>query len=184
MARRKRTAPDYTSGVWEKLRQQHIAEIKRQIGKLEEKKLLGVSKLKNVDVKDLNKLSLQQVNEILNKSDYRKIIHPAFNENQLRKYQSLGRKNIKDVNTDAQDKMGMIMDRLTKQERKELKDEYDSDQIFDIGKYIIHGDSKDEAVDKYLKDNSMKPDEPDKPEEPDPFDADPYGNNPSSFNPF
>lgn len=167
MARRKRTTPDYNSGVWERLRQQHIKEIKRQINKLEEKKLLGVSKLKNVDVKELNKLSLNQVNEILNKSDYRKVIHPAFNKNQLKKYESLGRKNIKDVNTDAQDKMRMIMDRLTKQERKELKDEYDSDQIFDIGKYIVHGDSKDEAVDKFLKDHGMEPEEPEEQEDED-----------------
>lgn len=142
MARRKRQAPDYTTGVWEKLRQQHIKTIERQIDRLEKLKLLDVSNLKGVNRKSLLGMSLQEVNNILNNSDYRKLtsstVRTRVSERagMLREFQS-----APTTSTNSHDRFSQIMDQTSKADRDTIR-ELDSDDVFRIGEQLLQEEDK------------------------------------------
>ena len=60
--------------VWERLRQQHIKEATKQYNKLSEEGLLKYSSLANLkSTQQLEKMSLQEINSLMNKANYKTI---------------------------------------------------------------------------------------------------------------
>lgn len=152
----------YTSAaeaeVFERLRKKHIEKIKRQISNLEEKGLITSSNLKNVDPGNLHNLSLQQINEILNKSDYRSTIaKDSWTKREQKKYEAFrdykSKYEYKGLRTGqgSHERFTSIMDMLSKSERDFIRSTYSSGDILEAAEEIV-----DKKPDKYIKKEEIR----------------------------
>ena len=149
--------------VWERLRQQHIKEVTKQYNKLSEEGLLKYSSLANLkSTQQLEKMSLQEINSLMNKANYKRKNAIAAQKIDVAKtiseqYKYDATRGAR-TGSAAHDNFTMIMDALPKAQRDRIRNSVEGGEYYSSGDVLEAAEYISEMSDKgkYFTEKEIK----------------------------
>lgn len=132
--------------LFERLRKQAVKDVAKQYEKLKNEGVLPYSSLKDVNLNELKSMSLTSLNDLRNKATYK-----VSNARRLLKKTAYNiiKSSSATQGSVAHERYTAIMDLIPANERDNARETYASDEIFEIGGYMVDDHKNFEAAAAY-----------------------------------